>query len=421
MTKESNIMKRYLFISFLKGGSWQQVVLAMALGVVVGLLFGNKATILEPLGIIFLNLIKMVIVPLVFCTIIYGITNIKESKDVVRIGIKAIFVFLTTAMLAVIIGIASAHIIEPGFGQDLKLLQGMGDKLPEVNQVSLLKMLLDLIPTNAIKALSDGNILQIILFSFFVGFTLNSLRDKCPTVINFFQEAAQLTFKMIASIMKLAPIGVFGYIAAMVGAEGLDVILAMGMLVITITVGCVVQYIVFGLIIRFWSGLSPMPFYRKIIPAQLLAFSTSSSKATLTTLMDISENELGVSKQNSRFLMPLASALNMDGGAIYQGACAVFFAQMFGVDFTITQYVTLIFMCTIASIGGAGIPGGVLLFLGMVLNSVGLPLEGLLLVVSVDRILDMLTTTINVTGDACVTLAIDKSEGTLDVKTYNKE
>ena len=155
-----------------------------------------------------------------------------------------------------------------------------------------------------------------------------------------------------------------------------------------------------------------------MIEPQLIAFSTSSSKATLIPLMEVAEKKLGITKQNSRFLIPLASALNMDGGAIYQGACAVFFAQMVGLDLSLAHYGTLIFMCTLASVGGAGIPGGVLLFLGMVLHSVGLPIEGVLLVASVDRLLDMGTTMINVTGDACVTLLIDRSEGTLDEETY---
>lgn len=404
---------------FKKMQPWQQIIISMILGVIVGLVMKNQASMFEPLGVIFLNLIKMIIAPLVFFTIIYGITNIKESNDLMRVGIKAITVFLTTAMFAVIIGISCAQLLKPGIGHDLLMIQNnVGNNT--ITTISLLQVVLDIIPNNAFKALVEGHILQIIILAFFVGLTLNNLRERCSNLINITHEIAQLCFQMIAAIMKLAPIGVFGYISAMVGTQGLDVIIAMGNLVFTITLGCIIQYIIFGLIIRLWAGLPAIPFYKKIIPAQLIAFSTSSSKATLTTMMSIAEDQLGVSKQNSRFLIPLASALNMDGGAIYQGACAIFFAQMFNIDLSMWQYLTLLFMCTIASIGGAGIPGGVLLFLGMVLSSVGIPLEGMLLVVSVDRILDMLTTTINVTGDVCVTVAIDKSEKTLNQARYLK-
>jgi len=400
---------------------WQKIIIAMILGVITGLTLKEKAAIFEPLGLIFMNLIKMIIVPLIFFTLIYGITNIEDSSDIKRIGLKAIMVFLITASFAVIIGILTATLIEPGTGTKLAILENKTDLLSKVNDISIIKMIIDIIPTNAIKALADGNILQIIMFSFFCGFTLNITRDRCSNLINFCHECAHFSFKMIELIMKFAPLGVFGYISFVVSSQGIDIVLTLGKLIITIFIACIIQYFLFGLLILFWGKLSPLPFYRKMLESQILAFSTSSSKATLTTLIYTAEERLGVSKQNSRFLIPLASALNMDGGAIYQGACAIFFAQMFGVDLTTTQYLTLLFMCTIASIGGAGIPGGVLLFLGMVLTSVGLPIEGVLLVTSIDRILDMITTTINVTGDACVALLIDRSEELLDEKLYNKQ
>lgn len=398
--------------------TWQQIIIAMVLGIFTGLVLKEQAQVFEPLGLLFLNLIKMIIMPMIFFTLVYGITNIKNSKDIKRIGLKAIVVFLTTAAFAVVIGIVTAQLIKPGLGKHVLLLGSAISTVPS-NESSLATILLNIIPTNAIKAFVDGNILQVIFFSFFVGFTLNGMRDHCQTVIAFCQQGALFSFRMIQSIMTLAPLGVFGYIAATVGTQGLDVIISLGKLIITIFIACGIQYVMFGVLILVWGKLSPLPFYRKMLEPQVLAFSTSSSKATLTTLMNVAETKLGISKPNSRFLIPLASALNMDGGAIYQGACAIFFAQMFGLDLSLTQYITLLFMCTIASIGGAGIPGGVLLFLGMVLTSVGLPVEGVLLVASIDRILDMLTTTINVTGDACVALLIDHSEGALDKEVYN--
>jgi len=321
--------------------AWQKIMLAMLLGIAMGLILKERAQIFEPLGLIFMNLIKMIIVPLVFFTLVYGITSIEESKDIRRIGLKAIIVFLTTACFAAFVGIATAHLIGPGIGSKL-LLSADATKIsmPDPSNVSVMKMIMDIIPTNAIKALAEGNILQIIVFSFFVGFILNATRDSSKTLITFCTEAAHFSFKMIETVMKLAPIGVFGYIASTVGVQGLDIILALGKLIITIFIACGVQYLIFGLLIIIWGRLSPLPFYKKMLEPQLLAFSTSSSKAALTTVMRVSEDNLGVSRKNSRFLIPLASVLNMDGGAIYQGACAVFFAQMFGIEFTVIQYVT---------------------------------------------------------------------------------
>ena len=248
---------------------------------------------------------------------------------------------------------------------------------------------------------------------------LNIKRDSCEELINVCQQAAQLFFKMIEVIMKIAPFGVFGYISSIVGTEGFGILLTLGKLVLVVFGACVAQYLIFGIMILVSTRLSPIPFYKKMLGPQILAFSTSSSKATLVPLMQLAETKLGISKQSSRFVLPLSAALNMDGGAIYQAVCALFFSQVLNIDLTFSDYGMLVIMCTIASIGGAGIPGGVLLFLGMVLQSVGMPIEGVLLIASIDRILDMMTTVINITGDACVTLLIDKSEKTLDIEMYN--
>ena len=420
---QSPIYRMFKLFSLPLLESWQKVLIGLFLGIAVGLLWGKEAQVMEPLGVIFLNLIKMITMPLIFFTLVYGITNIETGTDLRRIGGKAIVAFMLTAMLAAAIGMLTATFLKPGLGIDLKLTS-LGAVIP-VQSASLplysqlLNQLMTIIPTNAIAAMAEGNILQVILFAFFTGVALNMSRAHCANLLIICREIAQLSFKMIELIMRLAPLGVFGYMAAIVGTQGTDVLWLLSKLILAVFSACFIQYLVFGVLIKLVGHLSPMPFYRKMVEPQLLAFSTSSSKATLVTLMQIAEDKLGVSKQNSRFLLPLSAALNMDGGAIYQGVCVVFFAQLFGVTLQPEQYVTLLFMCTIASIGGAGIPGGVLLFLGMVLTSVGLPIEGMLLVASVDRILDMVTTTINVTGDACVTVIIDRSENTLDTQTYN--
>ncbi len=399
---------------------WQQVLVALFIGIIVGVALGPKASSLKYLGLIFLNLIKMVTVPMIFFTIIYGITSIEGSSDLYRISYKAIGTFIFTSSLAVMIGLFITSIIKPGINISPSVLNQFHDsvKLPELQKSSPIETVIGLIPSNIFAAMAEGNILQVIVFAFFLGSILQSKHNDCAKLISIMHQIAMVFFKIIQVIMKISPLGVFGYVSSIVGVEGISILLSLGKLLFTILLGCLCQYMLYGVIIMVLAKISPIPFYKKIAGPQLIAFATSSSKATLVNLMEVCENRLGISRQKSRFVLPLAAALNMDGGAIYQASCAVFFSQMMGVDFSIGQYITLFFMCTLASIGGAGIPGGVLLFLGMVLHSVGLPIEGVLLVATVDRLLDMITTALNVTGCGCVTLIIDKSEKTLNKKIY---
>ncbi|MDZ5761891.1 Dicarboxylate/amino acid:cation symporter [Candidatus Cyrtobacter comes] len=403
-----------------KGSQWQFVLIAMCLGIIVGFVLGPSAKPLGYVGSVFLNLIRMVTVPMIFFTILYGITSMDSSSSLYRVSFKAIIVFITTSVIAVVIGIVVTQLLEPGVGLSRSLLEEFkgSTQLPKINDIRGFDIILSLIPGNIFESLSNGHILQIIVFAMFIGFILNANRDKSELLIKIIHQSALLFFEVIKIIMKLAPFGVFGYISAMVGVDGISVLVALGKLVLAVFIGCLVQYMVFGIIITFGARLSPIPFYRKILGPQLIAFATSSSKATLVPLMEVSENKMGISRESSRFILPLSAALNMDGGAIYQASAAVFFAQMMGVVFSPGDYITILLMCTLASIGGAGIPGGVLLFLGMVLNALNLPIEGVLLVASVDRLLDMMTTVINVTGCASATLLIDRSENKLDVDRY---
>lgn len=398
--------------------AWQRILISMICGIIVGSYLDTQVSPFLYLGTIFLNLIKMVTIPLIFFTIIYGITNIDSVNGLYRISMKAISAFILTAFIAVSVGLVTATLLKPGINVDMQILM---HNIPEHTQQihSLANILINIIPTNVIASMAEGNVLQVIVFAFFVGAVLQAKRDTSRELIKVCHQISALLFRMIEAIMLVAPIGVFGYITAIVGNGGINIILIIGKLVSAIFIGCIIQYIIFGLMIILCSKMSPMPFYRKMLEPQLLAFSTSSSKATLVPLMRVAESRLGISEKNSKFLLPLSATLNMDGGAIYQSICAVFFSQALAIDLSLADYGTLIIMCTIASIGGAGIPGGVLLFLGMVLQSVGIPIDGVLIVASVDRILDMVTTVINITGDACVTLLIDRSENTLNKNIYD--
>jgi Na+/H+-dicarboxylate symporter len=264
----------------------------------------------------------------------------------------------------------------------------------------------------------EDNFLQIIIFTLFMGVTINLCGQKAKPVKEFIDAAAQVSFKMIETIIKLAPLGVFGYISWVIGTQGLEILQSLAKLIGVFMLACMFQYIVFGLMILIFGRLSPLPFYKKILFTQSVAFATSSSKATLSTAMNQLQEKMGVSKANSNFLMPLGVCINMDGTAIYLGICALFFAQAYGIDLTMQNYAMLILTCTLGSMGAAGIPSGSIIFMSMVLTSVGLPIEGIGLILGVDRILDMVRTTINITGDSAITLIVDRSEGGLNEKTY---
>ena len=400
---------------------WQQVIIGLILGIIAGLYLKEDAANLKIFGTIFINLVKMVIVPLIFFALLSGITSMSGEGNFTTIGIKGFASYILTSVFAVLIGLAAGTIFEPGAGIDLNSILKGGVETATVatkTPPTISEFLLGLIPTNPIRSMTEDNFLQIIIFSIFTGITINLVGDKAKPVKDFIYSASQVTFKMIEIIIKLAPFGVFGFISWVVGTQGLDVLQSLAKLIVVFLGSCVVQYLVFGLMILIFARLSPLPFYRKILFTQSIAFSTSSSKATLSTAMSQLQQKMGVSKTNSNFLMPLGVCINMDGTAIYLGICALFFAQAYGIDLTYHNYLMLILTCTFGSIGAAGIPSGSIIFMGMVLSSVNLPIEGIGIILGIDRVLDMIRTTINITGDSAITLIVDKSEGGLDKKAY---
>ena len=400
---------------------WQQVIIGLILGIIAGLYLKEDAVNLKIFGTIFINLVKMVIVPLIFFALLSGITSMSGEGNFTKIGIKGFASYILTSVFAVLIGLAAGTIFEPGAGIDLNSILKGGVETATVAKKTpptISEFLLGLIPTNPIRSMTEDNFLQIIIFAIFTGITINLVGEKAKPVKDFIYSASQVTFKMIEIIIKLAPFGVFGFISWVVGTQGLDVLQSLAKLIVVFLGSCIVQYLVFGLMILIFARLSPLPFYRKILFTQSIAFSTSSSKATLSTAMSQLQQKMGVSKTNSNFLMPLGVCINMDGTAIYLGICALFFAQAYGIDLTYHNYLMLILTCTFGSIGAAGIPSGSIIFMGMVLSSVNLPIEGIGIILGIDRVLDMIRTTINITGDSAITLIVDKSEGGLDKKAY---
>lgn len=428
---------------------WQKVILGLILGVVFGALLGNVKQegplgfdgqdflrmYILPLGTLFIHLIKMVVVPLIFFSLISGIVSMTDANAFKRIGTKALIAFLSTAMFAVIIGITFASVFKPGEGIDTDQLKNIAAKPsaavakaadpeqnPHAEEKPPVKIIIDLIvemvPQNAINAMATDHILQVVVFAIFTAIIINSLGDRVSGVREIIHQSALIVFKMIELVIKFSPYGVFAFTAVVVGTQGMEILLALMKLAMVVFGAMVFQYLLFGLIIIFFGKLSPMPFYKKMVEVQALAFSTSSSKATLSTTMRVLTERLGVSKSSTSFVLPLGASINMDGTAIYLGICAIFFSQAYGLPLHSHEYLLIVITSTFASIGAAGIPGGSLIMMGMVLTSVGLPLEGIALIAGIDRILDMLRTTINITGDACITLVVDKTEGTMDEKTY---
>jgi len=419
----------------LLGKLWFRVLLGLVLGIIFGFAVGPMTannplgidgntfltTYIKPIGDIFLNLIKMVIVPLILFSLIAGITSMTNAEAFKRIGLKAVGAYLMTGAFAVCIGLVFGDLIKPGKGIDMTMLKSHASAVaitPPAQEFSLIKLFVNMVPTNVIKAMAEDNILQVVVFALFVGITLVKLGPKVKGLTGLIQQAADLVFKLIETIVSFSPYGVFALTAWAVGTLGTDILIGLVWLIITVLGALITQYLLFGVMIIVFGRMSPMPFYRKIVEAQLLAFSTSSSKATLSTAMRVVNERIGVSKSSTTFVLPLGTSINMDGTAIYLGICALFFAQVYNVHIDAHHYIILILTATFGSIGAAGIPSGSLIMMGMVLTSVGLPLDGIALIAGIDRILDMMRTTVNITGDSVITMLVDKSEGTFDRALY---
>lgn len=420
-------------VKSLLGKLWFRVLLGLALGIVFGFWVGPMNDVfgmngkeflthyIKPVGTVFINLIKMVVVPLIFFSLVSGIISMTDAEAFKRIGIKAVFAFLMTGAFAVCIGLAFGTVFHPGLGVDLSALSNGAAAAPQMpaKEFSFIDLLVSMVSTNIIKSMAEDQILQVVVFAIFVGVSLNKLGEKTAHLATLLRECAALVFKLIELIIRFSPYGVFALISWVVGTQGIDILIALLKLVGTVVGALFTQYLLFGVMIVFFGRMSPMPFYKKMAEPQLLAFSTSSSKATLSTAMRVVNERIGVSKSSTSFVLPLGASINMDGTAIYLGICALFFSQSYGIQIDAHHYLILILTATLGSIGAAGIPGGSLIMMGMVLTSVGLPLEGIALIAGVDRLLDMLRTTVNITGDSVITMLVDKSEGTFDQAAYD--
>lgn len=381
------------------------LILGIALGLAIQMFELNTLLryAVQPIGTVFLNLMKMVILPLILCTLIASITNVGDMQKLGFLGKSTVLYYLGTTLIAALIGMMMALVFKPGAGVTLT---ASGFVPPA--ETDLLGLLVDIVPTNPFKSLVEGNTLQIIVFGAFIGIAVNSLGEKAGNIKDFFTSFADVMYKIVEIIMVVTPIAVCALIADLVATNGWDVLVSLFKLIVVIVGASLIQCLfVYGGSVKFLGKINPLHFFKTILPAQMLSFSTASSAATLPVSMKCAQEGLGVSKTVSNFVLNLGSTINMDGGAIYQAVCAVFIAQIYGVDLTGTQLIIVLVTASLASIGAAAIPGTVIVMMTMVLSAVGLPLEAIALIAGVDRVLDMITTSVNVTGDiaACAFVA----------------
>ncbi|MGO2236669.1 dicarboxylate/amino acid:cation symporter [Marinomonas sp. UCMA 3892] len=398
---------------------WQKILIGMVLGIITGSIMGPDAEILKPIGTLFIKAIKMLIVPLVFCSLVVGVTSMQDTRKMGRVGLKSIVLYLGTTAVAITIGLGLGTIFSPGAGlnMDASTISQATKEAP-----TLVQTLLNMIPTNPVDALAAGNILQIIVFALGLGIALTLSGEKGKPAIAVFESLAEAMYMLTGLVMKLAPYGVFGLMAWVAGKYGLEILLPLIKVVAVVYLGSIIHVVVFysGLI-SLLGRLNPIPYLKGIATPAAVAFTTTSSSGTLPASIKAAQEELGVSKGISSFVLPLGATINMDGTALYQGVCALFIAQAFGVDLEVSDYIVIIATSTLASIGTAGVPGAGMIMLSLVLTTVGLPIEGLAIIAGIDRILDMARTTVNVCGDLMVSTLVAKSENELDQDIYSAQ
>lgn len=387
-----------------------QIFIAFVAAIVLGAVFGSSISFVQPLGDLFLRLIKFIIAPLILATLVVGVASNSDTKQLGRVGIKTLAYYLVTTGIAVVIGLAIAFAIQPGKGVNIAT-DNMDSEVVEQEEQDVITTLLNIIPENPFTALTEGNILQIIFFALFIGIAITLVGEKAQPVFRFFDGFAEIMYKITGIVMKLAPIGIFGLLAPIVGEYGLSVLMPLIKIILAVLIACLVHAaIVYSSAVKMFAKMNPLKFFKGISPAAIVAFSTASSAGTLPVTMKNTEENLGVSNRISSFVLPLGATINMDGTAIYQGAAVIFIAQFYGLDLTFIEMLTVVLMTVLASIGTAGVPGAGLVMLTMVLTSIGLPLEGIALIAGVDRILDMMRTTVNIVGDASAAVVVAGTE-----------
>lgn len=396
--------------------AWQMMI-GLALGVVVGALVEQETakTFLQPLGDLFIRLIRMVVVPLVVATIIAGAAGISDTSKLGRVATKTLICYAITTAVAVAMGLVFASFIQPGVGLDLST-EGLAAKAVEAPPLT--QTLLNIVPINPMQAMSEGQMLQIIFFAVIFGFGLSALGERGKPVLNFFELVGDTMIRVTHIVMLYAPIGVFGLIAYTVSRHGLGVLLPLFQLILSSFLATAFFVIVLLVpLVRVVTGIPMMTFYKGIFEPWLVAFTTCSSAAALPANLNAARR-LGSTKAVASFSIPLGNTINMNGTAIYMGVCSIFAAEVYGLDLTMADQLTIVLMGVLAAVGTAGVPGAGLIMTTVVFTQVGIPLEAVALIAGVDRILDMIRTSINVVGDVASAVIVTRLEGDLGSEPY---
>lgn len=396
----------------------------MLLGLVLGTVFGTfisesfATDYIKPFGDLFIRLIRMVVVPLVFATIISGVAGIADISKLGRVAVKTLLVYAFTTGVAVIFGLIIAQVVHPGTGLDFST---EGLSINEVKAPALKDTLLNIVPMNPFDALSKGSMLQIIFFAVFFGFILASMGEKGKSLQGFFDGVGEVMIKMTNAVMHYAPIGVFALIAFTVSKHGLAVLLPLLKLVLCSFVATALFFVVVYIpVVRVYVGIPLKRFFKDIAEPWIIGFTTCSSAAALASNL-VATRKLGATKAIASFSIPLGNTINMNGTSIYMGVCAVFAAEIYGIDLTMFDQVTIVLMGIVAAIGTAGVPSAGLIMMSVVFTQVGIPLEAVALIASIDRLLDMIRTSANVIGDAFTAICVTKMEGELDSEEFTEE
>ena len=366
-------------------------------------------------GSIFIASLKLLVVPLVFFSLACGASNLSDGSSMGRIGLKTLGLYLMTTAIAITLALIIATTIDPGIGMNLSTST---EFIPK-DSPTLKQVLINIFPTNPLKAMAEGNMLQVIVFAILVGVAINRCGEPGVRIREVLNDWNGVIMRLIMMFMMVAPIGIFCLMVTLFANMGFSAIADLIKYFMTVVVVLLIHFAVtYSIAIRTLGGLPPIAFYRKFSPVMAYAFSTSSSNATLPITLETVEHGLGVKNEVASFTVPLGATINMDGTAIMQGVATVFIAQAFNIDISMTGYLMVILTATLASIGTAGVPGVGLITLALVLQQVGLPVEGIALIIGVDRLLDMMRTAVNVTGDATVSTIVARSEGKLDVEVF---
>ncbi|HEY0927809.1 dicarboxylate/amino acid:cation symporter [Brevundimonas sp.] len=396
---------------------WQRTAAGFALGILAGLILREHAeTWLEPIGDVYLNLIRMVVAPLVLFTIASSIAKLGEGVGAVRLATRTVVWFAITSLLAVLVGFAVGHLVNPGLGlSDLPLGTVREREIP-----TPLEVLIGIVPTNPFTALSEGKVLQIIFFSALVGAALVALGDRAQGVRRLVDEGAAVVFRITRWVIQLTPIGVFGLIGSVVGGYGWEALLPLGKFIFAIYAACLFHILIVYSGLLKLHGLKVVSFFRGAFAAMQTAFATSSSLGTLPVTLRQTVERLGVPQAYAAFAVPLGASVKMDGcGAIYPAIASIFIAQYFQIDLSLTQYVLIGLTAVLGSLGTAGVPGTSIVMLTLTLSTAGLPLEGIGYIVAIDRIIDMMRTATNVTGQMLVPVLVAKEENILNEDVYD--